>query len=349
MSLFSRVPILLRRAWGIYVAPPRETKVYQNTSGLPVLTKKVAVVKTGLEPKQVAVDEKRRLAYVSCMRGKVLQAFRYRCKNERLVLVREWPLPEQGVEVEIVGNLCFVTTTNFARGPAQRSFLVVLDLDGGTILSKTDTGGEWSKVVRVDQKSGIALISNWHSHNISVVDVSNPRKLRLRQLLPCGEAPRGIDFADGLWLVTGFYSSRVYQVRQVRGNFWVVGESPPFDSKNYQGNLRDVLIAPSGKSAWVSNLGRNMVHQYNVEEKVISSSVLVGRFPNSIRFLDPAGDILLVSCRKENRVYFVDTKRSEVKGVSEETGKAPTGLAKVKGGFLVTSFDDASLEYHRVK
>jgi DNA-binding beta-propeller fold protein YncE len=113
--------------------------------------------------------------------------------------------------------------------------------------------------------------------------------------------------------------------------------------------MRDILVAPGGKQAWVSNLGRSLAHRFDIEEGRIIDSVLVGRHPNSIRFLDEEGKTLLVSCRGAGAIAFVNTDTLKVIGRSAPTSQKPTGLAVVSGGFLVTSFSDGTLDYHQVR
>jgi len=343
-----RLLVLARRAWRIYVRPPEESKVSLDLGGLPVLSERIAQVQTQLEPKQVTVHPGRQLAFVSCMKGQVVQAFDY--SDGRLRLVREWPFPEQCVEVEVVGDLLFVTMTNFARGPGERSRLAIVDIGLGEVLSTIDTRGEWSKVTKLHPNGRLVFISNWHSHNVSVVDISNVRRPKVLQVIPCGESPRGIDFtADGKCLVTGFYSARIYTLKEQNGQWEVVAESQDFDPEGYSGNMRDILVSPDGRYAWVSNLGRNLVHRFDIKRGEITDSILVGQHPNSIGFLDREGKTLLVSCREDDVVCFVDTGKLEVVGRSAKTGRKPTGLAIIEGGFLITNFADGTLEKHRVR
>lgn len=343
-----RFLVLARRVWRIYVRPPEEAKVSLDLSGLPVLGERVTQVQTQLEPKQVAVHPEKQLAFVSCMKRQVVQAFDY--ASEKLRLVREWSFPEQCVEVEVVGGLLFATMTNFARGPGESSHLAIADISSGEVLSVTDTGGEWSKITKPHPDGRLAFVSNWHSHDVSVVDISDVRRPKVLQVIPCGESPRGIGFAaGGQCLVTGFYSARIYTLEERVGQWEIVAESEDFDPQEYSGNMRDILVAPDGRYAWVSNLGRNLVHRFDIKSGEITDSILVGRHPNSIRFLDEGGKMLLVSCREDDVVCFVDAGKLEVVGKSAETGRKPTGLATVDGGFLVTNFADGTLEYHRVR
>lgn len=348
-GMLSGFKTLAGRFWRIYIDPPRETEIYLDVSELPVLTERIALHKTRKEPKQVAIDPERELAFVSCMKGKAVQVFDY--SEGKLKLVKEFKFSEQCVEVETIKNLCFVTTTNFARGPKQKSHLSTIDVASGQLLSTVDTGGEWSKVVKLHPNGRLAFVSNWHSHDVSVIDISDIRRPKVLQVVPCGESPRGIDFTtDGRCLVTGFYSARVYTLEKRIGRWEVAAESPNFDPEGYSGNMRDILVAPNGQHAWVSNLGRNLVHRFDIGCGEITDSILVGRHPNSIRFLDKRGKALLVvSCREDDVVCFVDTEKLKVAGRSARTEHKPTGLAVAGEGLLITNFADNTLKYHRVR
>lgn len=51
------------------IIPHKETKIFINKNTLPVVTKKIATISTKAQPKQVAVDNAKKIAYVSCMEG----------------------------------------------------------------------------------------------------------------------------------------------------------------------------------------------------------------------------------------------------------------------------------------
>ncbi len=338
----------LKRAWRIYISPPKETKIFFNPKTLAIMTDKVSMAHTGLEPKQVAVDAENYHAYVSCMRGHVLQKFSY--ANDTLVFIREWRFIEQCVEVEIVEKLCFVTTTNFKRGKEQQSNLHIINLPNEKILSSVNTGGEWSKVIKVDHVRGIAYVSNWHSNNVSIIDVSDPAKTKVIQILPCSESPRGLVLrSDGAVVATSFFGRKIFTIEKVGENYTIIGESSVFDTGNYGGNMRDILFTPDGSAVWVSNLGRNMLLKYDAYTLELQESILIPREPNSMSFLDSTGKIIIVSARRDEIVCFVDTQEKRPIGVSQQTGKLPTGLAAIANGFLVTNFTDSTIELHKVK
>lgn len=338
----------LERGWKIYISPPKETRIFFNHQNAPILSEKVAITKTKSEPKQVVIDSYHQRAYVTCMKDRVLQEFSYAENN--LILTNQWEFPEQCVEIEFVNGLCFLTTTNFKRGIQQKSHFWIFNPRNGKVISHIDTKGEWSKVIKIDDIRGIAYVSNWHSHNLSIIDINDLQNPKIIQILACSESPRGLALkSDGVVIATSFYSRKIFSIKKNNEKYFIDKESTQFDPDAYGGNMRDIIISQDDKIAWVSNLGRNMLHRYDAQTIELLDSVLVSKQPNSIRFLDETENIILVSCRKDNIICFIDTKEKKPIGISQQTGKFPTGLAIIKGGFLVTSFDDSTIELHKVR
>ncbi len=335
----------LKRAWKIYFFSPKEKKIFFDYKSLPVCTHIASSVPTETEPKQVAVDVLTKQAYVSCMKGHCLQEFSF--EGNKLSLVHMWRFTEQCVEVEVVGHLCYVTTTNFERGDKQSSHLHVINRETRKILSSIDTQGAWSKVIKIDEERAIAYVSNWHSSDLSIIDVQNPQKMEVLQVISCGEAPRGIVIRpDGAIITTSFYGGKIFVIQKVNGLYRITDSSKPFDEGHYAGNMRDIMLDTDNLCAWVSNLGRNMLHQYDPYTLSIRDSILVCREPNSMRFFNP--NTIIVSARKDDCVCFVDIQQKKPVGVSVKTGKLPTGLATIPNGFLVTNFEDSTIELHVV-
>ena len=206
------------------------------------------------------------------------------------------------------------------------------------------------KQVAISPSRDVALVSNWHTHDVSVVDVRNTREPHLLQRVACGESPRGLVFVDDSKVLAAcFYSGTIVELTRKRGNgFAVSHKTLPFGFPGYSGNPRDIVLDPNDKDiAWVSNLGRNLVHRYSIGKRRIIDSVMVGREPNSIRFSKEDNTLLLVSCRASNTIVAVDTKTRTLTGKSSTTGNLPTGLETFKGGFLATGMDGNTLEkYH---
>jgi len=347
--LIKKITKLIRRAWRIYAMPPKETLIFLDPKQLPVISTILASSRTALEPKQVSVDHARELAYVSCMKGHALQEFSF--AGDTLTLTNEWRFTEQCVECEFLDGLILLTTTNFKRGNNQKSHLWVFDPVTGTVVSQVDTQGEWSKVISVDHLRHLAFVSNWHSNDISVIDLSDITNLQVVQKVPCEEAPRGLVLKpDGTLIATSFYGREIFAIAKGDNGYQVTKRSGPLDPTGYSGNMRDILLSPDTKTVFVSNLGRNMVHWHDSETLELVGSLSTPRQPNSMRFMKTQTPIIGVSCRKDSLVFFFDAVTKKPIGVSAKTEKLPTGLTAVEGGgFIVTNFDGSSIELHKVR
>lgn len=343
-----RLTELFRRGWRIYIHPPKETKEFLDVQKLPISAKCVEKTHTVDQPKQVVVSKNEKLAIVSGMKGHTLQFFDL--TESRLKLIDEIPFKDQCVETTVSDELCFVTTSNFARGRDIRNHLHIVDLTRLEVVGSVSTGGNWSKVIAIHEPSKLAFVSNWHSNDISIINISDPSNLHLIQVLPCGKSPRGIAITNSgdRVVVAGFYSSDISELRKEKdGLYRVVYTSNPFDSSKYLGNMRDVLISPDDKLAYVSNMGRNLVLVWDLENREFITGMMVGKFPNTLCFANDTGELLLVSCRESNAICIIDTKSLSVVSRSENTGSSPTGLCPISGGFLVTGFATNTLERYR--
>ncbi len=326
------------------IFPYKETKIFINKSTLPIVTKKLSTITTAPQPKQVAIDSVKKIAYISCMNGKCLQKFSF--ENNELILLNQINFDDQCVEVELQDSLLYATTTNFLRGNLQRSFLRIINLENFSLISSTDTGGAWSKVIKIDKERNLCYISNWHSNNVTVMDITNKDNPKVLSLISCKESPRGLGILpNGDVIACNFYGKTVFKISNNSGNFSIVHESEIFDKETYGGNLRDILLSNDSNRIYVSNLGRNMILVYDANSLRLLDTILITREPNSIRFYDNQ-KYILASSRKDDVVSVIDIHNNKVIGMSEKTGRLPTGLEVIDGGFLVTNFTDGSVELH---
>jgi hypothetical protein len=337
------------RWWKIYVNPPKESRTFVKPQELPEIGKRLDVIKTKGQPKQVIFDPKAKLAYISCMSGKALQVFSL--NNNKLKLTNEIDFNDQCVELAMTEDYVYVTTTNFEKFPFEpRNKLSTFDKKNLNLISQVDTGGNWSKVIAIRPQKDEVLISNWESQNISVIDISDPRTPTLKQLLKWGKAPRGIEFVpDGnRAVVTGFYSGNLGILERDKNGKWnAVYTSERFDYPNYSGNMRHVLIDHDGDTAVVSNMGRNLIHFWSISQKKFLDSVVVGKYPNTICWI--TDELIAVSCRKSRSIYILNKINHKLIGRSEETSEEPTGLCKVNDHqLLVTGFKKGNLEIHEI-
>ncbi|HSX49259.1 MAG TPA: hypothetical protein VLE44_03295 [Candidatus Saccharimonadales bacterium] len=341
----SRVKKNLTRWWRINVNPPKESKIFVKPEEVKEVGVLLDSIKTKEQPKQVLYDHHSKMAYVSCMKGKSVQVFSV--KDGNLELSTEKDFADQCVELAMDTDYLYVTTTNFVKSPLEtKNKFYILSKDNLEVVSSVDTGGNWSKVMALNPDGTEVLISNWQTQNISVMDISDPKHPKLKQLLTWGKAPRGIEFTDDgkTAIVTGYYSGNLGVLEKDNEGVWnETFTSEPFDYPNYHGNMRHVLI--DGDMAIVSNMGRSMVHFWSIGERKFVDSVSVGKYPNTICFLSK--NIIAISCRESRSVYLLDRVSHKILGRSVLTSEEPTGLSRVDNNrLLVTGFKKGVLELH---
>ena len=334
---------LIKRWWRIYVMPPPETNVYIDLERQPEIFRKSGFTLTADQPKQVALTNDRKTALVSCMSSRKLQFF----EAESLQKTGEIDMEEQCVEVITRGDLAFATTTNFVEQPPFHNKLWVVDIPNQRIVSGVKTEGNWSKVIAITPDGLQALVSNWQSNSISVINIANPEKPTVTQVVPLRKCPRGIAFTSdgGKAIVANFYSGNIAELAKVADRWKVIYESEMFDQPRYPGNPRHVLISPNNHFAYISNKGRNLIHVWSIPERRFVTSYSVGKGPNTIDYFGHVSDQLIVSCSHSDRVCLLDLKTGKVLGVSPKTGENTTGMCALsETEFLATGFNSNSLE-----
>lgn len=344
-----RLTELANRSIKSYIAKPNERKIYFDLESLPTCFVRTGSVLTKIQPKQVSIYSPENLAFVTCMEGNTLQIFDYSSNTPQLT--DEIKFEEQCVESTVFMDHCFITSTNFEIGPKAKNRLSILDINTRKIISVINTNGNWSKVIAIHPTGNELMISNWESNSISVVDITNLENPKVTQVIKRSKetwkCPRGVAYtADGnKALVTGFYSGNITELNKNRSGQWDIDHvGNKFDSPNYSGNLRHIIIDNDSEIAFVSNVGRNMIHSWSIRDRKFINSVLVGKEPNTIDFFDDQHKTLLISCRADDKICLFDTQNQILVGKSETTDKKPTGLATIKDGFLATSFDSNKLE-----
>lgn len=275
--------------------------------------------------------------------------------SKKLHLKKEFNLPNQVVEVKRQQDLIMVTTTNFSHLPPHHNKLWLIDPRSLKIISSVNTQGNWSKVPALHPSGKYILVSNWKSHDISVIDIRNRSRPSVIKLLspPKGrqqlESPRAIEFTPNgrTALVTGFYSQNILEIsyHPKRGFHFEHISSRLTPNQQYAGNPRDLITLNSQYAAF-SNLGLNTVNLWSIPERKLLTSTKVGKQPNSLCLLD-FNPLLAVSCRASQAVYLLNPQTFKILGRSSYTGQEPTGLCSTKNGFLVTAFNSHQLHlYH---
>lgn len=313
--------------------------------------------------KQVKVVRSRKLAILTSMFGRSVKIFSLEIlekngtsKVELLTLplfVKHFQNQVIEVCIDPSERYAFFSLTDFGK-EGLKDKVFCLNLQDFSDVFEIETKGQWSKYIAY-HPCKLIVVSNWHSNDLSVIDIKNISKPKLVQIIPCGISPRGIGFTlDGkLGIVAGFYSRNLTFLGYLpkERNFMIDKITKPFDFPNYSGNMRHVAIENRGKYAFVSNLGRSLIHKVDLKKKEIVKSYPCGTHPNTI-VLSEDDKYLAVSCRQSNIVCILDTRSGRIQSIVD-TGPMPTGLDFWKVGsnlynLFVTNFEDDSIVCSRL-
>jgi YVTN family beta-propeller protein len=230
----------------------------------------------------------------------------------------------------------------------------IFNLDTLDYKMAVETGGFLPKVIVQNPAGNLTLVSNWVSHNISVID--SETKVLLRRI-PVGGTPRGMAFSpDGGLLYTAIYDEPVIAVVDMKEN----KVSRRFRLYEGVGAVRHVIYR-DGK-LYVSDMYRGTVNILNASTGALIVSKRIGPNINTI-ILSPDGRRIFASSRGRNNpddytrpgpefgaVYMLNatdlTVEERVWGRNQ-----PTGLAVSPNGryLAFTDFLDANLELYVIK
>lgn len=229
----------------------------------------------------------------------------------------------------------------------------LFSLYGFRHIDSVDTGGEWSKVVRIDSKERYAYVSNWLSRDVSIIDMETRK---LVGTVPVGGVPRGMEFGDDdRYLYVCLYEGGGIAKVDLEKR-WVVdtlytGESAP----------RHIVRDPATNRFYISDMLNGTVLVMDGDSDTLLKRIYVGSNPNTVD-LTSDGKLLFVSTRGRNhpdgylkkglvfgKVICIDTESFEVVDWAWG-GNQPTGLAlSPDGRFLAFSdFLDDRIEVYYV-
>lgn len=264
---------------------------------------------------------------------------------------KEFVFDHQVVEIEVdpAEKYAFFSLTDFGKENLTDK-VVGIDFMTMTKIFEIETKGKWSKVIKYHPDK-LLFVSNWHSNDISVIDIKNFSAPRVTAIVKCGISPRGIDITqDGKRVfVTCFYSGGlcVFEYDQVARKLKLVKTILPPERLPAPSHMRHVTIG--GKYAYISDLGRNVVYKLNITTLEYADTFPVGASPNTL-VLSKDKKYLAVSCRDSNMIAILKTSTGCIRTVIN-TGELPTGLdfvQKANGRFDIynTNFADDSIVYH---
>jgi len=308
--------------------------------------------------KQIKIVKSKKLVILTSLFGRSIKIFSLdEVEENGSGLIQRPSIPvfskffnQQVVEVcfDPTESYAFFSLTDFGK-EGLKDKVLCLNLKTFETVFEIETKGSWSKYIAFHPYN-LLLVSNWQSNDISIIDIKNIYKPKLVQVIPCGISPRGIGVTPGgkICIVACFYSRNLVFLRYLKSKrkFKIDKIMDPFDYPNYSGNMRHVVTDKIGKYAYVSNMGRSLIHKVEIKGKKIIESYPCGTFPNTIA-LSEDQKFLAVSCRQSNIACVLDLSDGSIRTIID-TGPAPTGLDFMKEktnlyNLYVTNFDDDSV------
>ena len=319
-----------------------------------------ACLPTGPQPKSVVFSPDGRYIYAPLLDGPGVDVFRVSdfTRIGRLTLPGKPPGtsaagglakdPSGFVECAAVPGRGELWVSQMTTGQVH-----VFSLYGFRHLATIETGGEWSKVIRIDSKEQRAYVSNWLSRDISIIDMETKK---LIDAIPVGGVPRGTAFSGGerylyVCLYEGGGLVKVDLEKQETVRVLDTGDSA----------LRHILRDPSTNRFYISDMLNGMILVLDGDTDTLLRRIYVGSNPNTID-LTSDGRYLFISTRGRNhpdgylqkgrifgRVSVIDTESLEIVDWTWG-GNQPTGLALSPDGRLLafSDFLDDRIEVYHV-
>ena len=221
------------------------------------------------------------------------------------------------------------------------------------LLRSATTGGRWPKVIALSPDGRQIAVSNWLSHDVSIMD--SDTLLHERRVIPGGVTPRGLAFtSDGASLLATFYDSG--EIMRVDTASWT-----SVATAETSGSPRHIVVDGLNEFAYVSDMALGAVWVYDLAADKVTNQIPVWYNANTID-LTPDGEYLYVSTRGPNnpkgyawrslengRVYVIRTDNRTVIEVIIG-GNQPTGLDVSPDGRLLafSNFQDDTVEVYAI-
>ncbi|MGI5065926.1 beta-propeller fold lactonase family protein [Treponema putidum] len=220
--------------------------------------------------------------------------------------------------------------------------------------------GTWSKVMAYNAGLDKVYLSNWTSHDISVID---PSSYKEESKIKTKAVPRGMAFSqDGKFIYCAQFedsagNSQCKLIKKSLADYKTVYEG------GVKGAKRHIVTDYDRKLIYVSDMKNNIVEVYSMDEDKLIASIKVFFNPNTIQ-LSPDKTLLYVSCRGPNnpdkgylyagyvfgRLDIIDTK-TFTRIESIEAGNQPTGLDVSPDGktIVLSDFLDNRIRVYKLK
>jgi len=296
----------------------RSLDLWLDPKGL--LHHKLGELRSGSNPKQVALSPDGRELWVSLLGGHGVEVFDTRTMRKR----KEIRLGEHGA-VEVL-----FTRDGRTVYASQMETATVWEIDRRSfrVRRRLPTKGNWSKVMALSPDERTLYVANWVSSDVSEIDL---RKGRVRRLISTVRTPRGLwPTADGRRLyVAGFENGELQRIDLASGKTRMLLRTG--------GAMRHLVGDPQGRRLYADDMGTNQAFVVDLASERVRKLAGTDNVPNTID-LTPDGKVLYVSNRGRNGAsyYLPGPEWGSVLAIDTASGKV---LDAMVGGNQTTGLD----------
>lgn len=273
--------------------------------------RRLATIKVGREPHEVAATPDGRKAYVANARGGSISVVNLKTYEVARTLRSENLSFPHGLEVTPDGRFLLLTSENSRR-------LFLIDAVRDAILKTTTTTQKRAHMVSILRGGRRACVANIGSDSVTLLSLPDMRILRHLQV---GDGPEGIAATpNGRWILVALQGTDQVAILDASGGE-VLARLPTGRTP-----VR-VAVTPNSFTAFVSNRGSNDVTLLDILARRVKATVPVGRRPGGV-VTDARGSRAYVCNNDSNTVSVVSIAGTEVTE-EIEAGSHPDGIAFV--------------------
>lgn len=314
------------------------------------MIEQLAVIKTGMHPKSVEFTPDGKYMVSALLEGTGVDVI----SAETYKHVKRVEFPEKYAKMRNFVEIVFLPEKNemWVSQMATNSVHVV-DMKDFTYKLTIPTQGIWTKIIAFSNDHKLAFVSNWESHDVSVIDVD---KYKVIKKIKAAGIPRGMAVnEDNKFLYVCIFSTGQMQKIDLASLKIVKTMNFP------KGAKRHIILDKKKNLFYVSDMYRGSIYVINpIDDKVVKEIPVDSKL-NTAK-LTPDGKYIFVSSRGPNnkesyllkgpvfgKVFIIDTATYEIKEWIWGRNQ-PTGLdISPDGKYMVfTNFLNDELELYKI-
>jgi YVTN family beta-propeller protein len=204
------------------------------------------------------------------------------------------------------------------------------------------TTGKTPKVIKITPDGRYALVANWHSSSVSVIDAKQYTVIKTIKLGgKAGYIPRGI--------VCSADSSKAYVANMGGGTISVIDltQLEVIDDIPATINPRHIVLSKDQRTLYISDNILGKIIAYDVVAKKTVREVAVGRMARTIA-LSPDERYIFAVSHEEGKLLVIDTASFEI--IYKKDFPFPMGVAVTPDGkqLWVTSYQMGKVEVYEI-